>query len=216
MKLMAIGLCPRTPPHPARAMSVALSGSCLVLTLFGLTAPNLSADDWMFDKGIHQEQFECGEVQVLRVVDATEDQNWPRFWIEVYKDGALAGTLKDLSFEDLAMSPDCNLFLGISNGGVPRSAVILFTGRGELITSIEHSFESGLPYCAFSITIERVWYDADQPNVAFDYSEAGDLEEITIATCSGERFGLGHLLSLPAWSEEQGEVEARPADGGGF
>lgn len=113
------------------------------------------------------------------------------------------------------MSPDCNLFLGISNSGVPRSAAVLFTARGELIRSIEHSLESGLPYCEFSITIVRAWYDAERPRVVFDYSTIGDLEEVTITSCFGERLGLGYVLSLPPRSEQEGDFESRPRGGGG-
>jgi hypothetical protein len=183
-------------------MGSVVRGCCLALALLGLAAPNLSGDSWLFEKGLRQDEFQCDEVRVVRVVDAPENQVWPRFWIEVYEDGALVGTLEGLSFEDLAMSPDCQLFLGISNSGIPRSAVLLFTSGGELIKAIEHPKEMDLPYCEFSVTIARVWYDRDDPAVEFEFSEAGELEEVTVQSCSGERVGLGHLLSLRASSKE--------------
>lgn len=200
-------------PATARPTGAAL-GSCLALALFGLAAPSLSGDSWAFDKGIRQDEFQCGEIRVVRVVDATEDQQWPRFRIEIYAANGVAGTLEGLSFEDLAMSPDCNLFLGISNVGVPRTAVVLFTARGELIKAIDHPQEMELPYCELSVTIDRVWYDEDEPAVEFEYSEAGDLQEITFKSCSGELLGLGHLLSLPGSSEAADDTESSGADAG--
>ena len=169
----------------------------MALLLLGLAVPNLLGDSWVFEEGFREESFRCGEIEIVRVVDATEDQSWPHFWIEVRGNDGLVGTLDNLSFDDLAMSADCNLFLGLSNSGIPRSAVVLFTAKGELLEVIEHPREMELPYCEVSTTLVRTWYDQDDPAVEFEYAAGGELEQITVTDCSGERFPLGHLLGLP-------------------
>ena len=153
----------------------------IILLLISCMPTLLFADSWSFETGISETEYKFGNVTIKRVIDATNNQRYPRFSVAIYKNEELKALYAGVSFEDIGASDDNGSFIGISNDGLPGTAIIIFNREGELILHVPHNF-SALPlnYCSETITRQRQWYDQDTPNISF----AGN--SITVRGCDGE------------------------------
>lgn len=172
----------------------------LSVLLVAATVPIGWADTWSFSPVVDEKAYEFGEVRIVRTIDATRNSRYPDFSITVYRAGELRALLRGVSFEHIAAPKDNSFFVGVSNDGLPGTAIIIFDAGGNLKVEIRHHF-SKLKYCKRSITRYRNWYFPDAPDIAFeyysesgDYHKAGDLKSISIRDCEGSRRDLFELI----------------------
>ena len=158
------------------------------------------ADTWSYPPIVNEKVHEFGEVRIVRTIDATRNSRHPDFSISIYRAGELRALLRGVSFEHIAATKDNGFFVGVSNSGLPGTAIIIFDADGNLKVEIKHNF-SNLKYCRKSITLDRIWYFSDAPDIVFEYfsessnyHEVGDVEFITIRDCEGNRRNLFELI----------------------
>ena len=153
----------------------------IILLLILCIPALLLADSWKYDAKVSKTEYKFGNVTIWRVIDATNNQRYPKFSIAIYNNEELKGLYAGVSFEDISASDDNRNFIGISNDGLPGTAIIIFNKEGELILHVPHNFRAlPLDYCRETITRIRQWYDQDNPNITFSGNN------ITIRGCDGE------------------------------
>ena len=169
--------------------------AAMILAVIGFYGA-VSADSWMYAKGVEEKVFTFGSTEIVRITDATDSQEFPRFLIRVLDGGEEVGVIPDASFEQIFASKDEELFLGVSNRGIPGTALILFDRSAEVISRLDHE-RSLFDYCDFSITVMRMWYSEKRPKVRFGTREVGgriEVDSISITDCHGKRIDLDALI----------------------
>ena len=118
----------------------------------------------------------------------------PVFKLQMRQPGRLLLVLHDVSFDDIHMSPDGELFVGLSNGGWPGTAVAVFDRRGRVWFVAHHA--AMLDYCAQTSTFLKEWYDAREPDLRFaERNLLGDeVQQITLRNCKGETIVLWDVV----------------------
>jgi hypothetical protein len=173
----------------------ALTLMCALIT--GALLPVVSvADTWRFPAILEETAYDFGQNKVIKIVDARQNTSYPDFLVKVVGPaGELLALYRDVSFEAFAVSEDGQVFVGISNRGLPQTAFFALGGKGALLFESKHHL-SRLHYCDESVTLVRRWYDQDNPDVRFAYSGNDNqwLSSITLNGCSGERLDLQKLL----------------------
>jgi hypothetical protein len=174
-----------------------LFATAVLLTIFA-AAVSL-ADIWSFDPVVDEEVFEFGHVSIVRTMDARRNRRYPDYSISIFRKDELRALYRGVSFEHIAASRNNDFFVGVSNKGLPGTAVVIFDQDGNLRTEIKHIpiFE----YCKKSSTIHRVWYDENDPDIRFEYYEKrglgnriGSIKTVSLVDCKGERRDLIELL----------------------
>lgn len=119
--------------------------------------------------------------------DASKSTQSPEFHLKIYEGQKLLAHYPGFAFEHIAESPDGALFVGLSNHGIPGTAVAVFARNGSLRVLAVHGLAE-FEYCEKSVTLVRRWYDEKNPNVRFDGpAETGG---ITVRDCRGEQVPL--------------------------
>lgn len=65
------------------------------------------------------------------------------------------------------------LFVGLSNDGLPGTAIVIFDDEDNLNLEIKHDV-GNFNYCEESIKRIRIWYDRENPAIEFKYAESGN------------------------------------------
>jgi hypothetical protein len=132
-----------------------------------------------------------GDVRIKQSFNSMKDPMSPIFDMRVYEEGQLVLLLNGVAFGDFYASPDKELFVGLSNGGWPGSAAIIFDRRGKVLLLAYHRF-STLDYCAQTSTFLKEWYDERDPQIRFPLGgfRPGKLSGITLRDCHGRRVDL--------------------------
>jgi hypothetical protein len=155
-----------------------------------------AADTWQFPAVLEETVYTFGQNKVIKIIDARQNTSYPDFFVKVVDPmGDLLALYRDVSFEDFAVSEDGQVFVGISNRGLPQTAFFALGSKGALLFESKHQF-SRLHYCDESVTLIRRWYDQDNPDVRFAYSgrDIQWLSSITLNGCGGQRLDLQRLL----------------------
>jgi hypothetical protein len=155
------------------------------------------ADTWKFDKERKEKVFTFGDTKIVRIIDTTKNQQYPDFIVEVYKEGELAAKYRGISFETIAADKTNQTFVGLSNSGLPGNAVVVFHSDGSLGQLLYH--EQFVPvYCRRSVTVSKVWYDEENPDIQFKYDKIGEdyeyISEISFRNCKGQRVTLQETM----------------------
>lgn len=129
-------------------------------------APWASADSWSFPPGRSEKTFTFGDARIVLATDATADRKYPDFILQVFKKGKLQSQVHNIWFDQVFASPDRTLFVGLSNRGFPGPAVVVFNDSGAISLLALHGIAE-FDYCEKSVSIQRVWYDAEDPRVTF-------------------------------------------------
>ena len=98
------------------------------------------------------------------------------------------GFFRNLGATAIKLSEKGDYVLGLSNTGFHEHALWLLRSNGELVFSIPHS-KHGVKYCAYSITIQRKWFDFSDDRVKFTYKK-GKLHDITAKLCDGKQASI--------------------------
>ena len=164
------------------------------LTLLGLLSQPATADSWKFDP-IEKSKVETyGDIKIIQTTDARKDRQYPDFLLSIYVKDELLAKYKGVSFQKLFASPDNSRFVGLSNRGLPGTAVVVFDNKGNLLLEVKHAL-AAFDYCDESVTLVRRWYDEEKPDVQFVPDEKyGGYKEIKVRDCRGKSEDLIKLV----------------------
>ncbi|SHH12260.1 hypothetical protein [Massilia sp. CF038] len=168
--------------------------SALTLAFLLALTPIAKADSWSYPATRAEKIFTFGKTKIVMVTDGTADRRNPEFTMQVFKDGELQAQVRNLSFETVAASPDGHLFVGLSNRGIPGSAVVVFTDRGAVTMLASHRIAQ-FDYCDKSVSIVRKWYNEDDPQIRFgDENTKAGTSGITLRDCRGQTVDLSDAV----------------------
>ncbi len=159
--------------------------SALLLFVFA----GARADSWSYPPELVTKSFDHGEVHVVLTTDARRNQKMPEFLLEIYTQGVRVAQIPGISFEQLFSSDDNRLFVGLSNRGIPGTAVVVFNALGTLAVLANHGLAE-FDYCSKSITLQREWFDEDNPSVSFRLGEQEKEPGIFLRSCTGTTIEL--------------------------
>ena len=155
-----------------------------------LVAPLVArADSWAFPATIKTEPETHGNVTIQRIRDARQNQQYPDYSVELTKAGGLLARIPGVYYDTLFAAPDGSFFVGLSNNGLPGTAVIILDREGRLRLEVKHGIAE-FDYCERSATLRRVWFDAEKPKVTFVKDPKWDFYEVKVRTCKGKEVEL--------------------------
>lgn len=144
-----------------------------------------SADSWQYDAAEENRSETFGDTRIVQTTDARANQQFPEFVLSVYYKDELRAKYRGVGVEKIFPSPDNTRFLGLSNRGLPGTAIVLFDNEGRLLLEVKHGL-AAFDYCAESITLVRRWFDEDKPDVKFvPNPKSGGYKAITLRGCKG-------------------------------
>jgi len=147
------------------------------------------ADSWKYPPVATDRTFDFGATRVVLTTDARKNQKLPDFRVRVLRDGKEQALFSGVAFDELYASPDKELFLGLSNSGIPGTAVVLFSSKGRIGLLANHGLAE-FDYCSKSVTLERVWYNEKSPEVRFDLDGKNGAPGIYLQDCKGRTVEL--------------------------
>ena len=147
------------------------------------------ADSWMFPAERSDKVYEFGRTKVVLTTDARHNQVHPSFTLRIFDDGRLVAEHADVAFQHLAALDRQQLFIGVSNDGLPGTAMLIFDRAGHLLLKLDHAFKR-FDYCRQSVTRIREWVDPNDPAFARD----GATGQISFVDCRGRRVLLDDFL----------------------
>jgi len=168
---------------------------CCLLLLGLLSQPSVVlADTWRFDP-VRKNTIEThGDTKIIRTVDARENNQSPDFILSIYSKNKLLSRYKNIGFQNLFASPDNSMFVGLSNRGIPGTAIVIFDEKGNLHLEVKHNL-AAFDYCDQSMTLVRRWYDDENPGVQFIPDEKyGGYKTIMVRDCKGKTEDLMQLV----------------------
>ena len=172
-------------PHQNRVVPLRVA---ILLSLACATTVALS-DSWRFPAGVREETFVHGKVRAVVTADARRNRHFPDFRLEVFKSGRRVAILPGVAVEQVFASPDNTLFVGLSNTGIPGTAVVVFSADGEVRLLATHQLAT-FDYCQHSTTLLREWYDSSNPSVRFVFDGPASSQGIYLRSCRGQEVQL--------------------------
>jgi hypothetical protein len=179
---------------------ISVRAACLIVALgLPLAQPIATADSWRFEPEEKQRVETFGATKVVLTTDARKDRQYPDFVLSIYAKDKLLAKYRGVAFQQIFASPDGSRFVGLSNQGLPGTAVVVFDNKGNLLLEVKHRF-AAFDYCDESVTLIRKWYDEDKPDVQFIPDEKlGGYKGITVRDCKGNTSDL-LMLVLQAYN----------------
>jgi len=147
------------------------------------------ADSWTYPPRVTSEKFLFGESRIVLEIDGTRNSGYPPHTLLIYRRGELVAKYKNVGFEKVYASADNRYFVGLSNWGIPGTAFVVFDAEGNLLREQKHRFLPDGVHTVRSVTVRRVWYDAEKPAVEFGV-EAGRLVSVKVRGSNGQRYDL--------------------------
>jgi hypothetical protein len=185
------------PFFPAKMPGV-VARLVILLSGLGLQPPAAIADSWKFDPVEKSRTETYGNIRIVQTVDGRENVRYPDFILSIHSGDQLLARYKGVRYQQLFAAPDHSLFVGLSNNGLPGTAVVVFDNRGNLLLEVKHG-AAAFDYCDKSMTLVRRWYDDEKPDVQFiPDKEYGGYKAITVRDCKGKTEDLQQLV-LRAW-----------------
>ncbi|WP_342120569.1 hypothetical protein [Pseudoduganella sp. OTU4001] len=141
-----------------------------------------------------KKDYVFGSVVISQTFDSRKDPMDPVFRLQMRDRGRVLLVVNDVAFDDIVASPDGELFVGLSNGGWPGSAAMVFDRRGR-VWFVAHHGAMALEYSETS-TFLKEWYDAKNPGLRFAERNllGDDFLQITLRNCNGETVGLWDVV----------------------
>ena len=172
-------------------------------------ASSASADSWSYKPISEDRTYEFGPVKVVLTTDATNDRKYPEFTVRVFRNGAMQAQYRGIAFEHLFAAPDQKAIVGISNDGLPGTAIVVFGPSGDLRLLVSHGLAE-FDYCDKSVTRRRVWFDEEKPDVKFNFdNKEGGASGISLRDCRGNRVDIWDV-ALKAYNNA---LQRTPATG---
>lgn len=151
------------------------------------------ADKWKFEDVKKESKYKFGDVVITRIVDARQDQYSPDHIIKIERKSNLAALYRNVSFQEIFASKDNKTFVGLSNGGIPGTAIVIFNNKGELKIEIKHDF-GNFDYCKKSVTLIREWYEGKNSKFEFLYDKNNNITDMRLLTCKGKTVSLYDVI----------------------
>jgi hypothetical protein len=191
----------------ARAKRLFAFGLIVLLSTFA------NADTWRYKPTSADQTYTFGETRVVLTTDARKNQQFPDFILKVFRGRELQAQYRGISFDRIFAAPDNSLFLGLSNSGIPGTAVVLFDNDGNLRLLAAHG-AAEFDYCAKSVTTQREWFDENNPQVKFVLeAKAGEARGIFLRDCRGRTVELTDVV-LKAYNRSFDKTRAETARAG--
>jgi hypothetical protein len=167
--------------------------TCAALALLALI-PSTVADNWAYPAKRTNKVFTFGETRIVLITDGTKNRKSPDFIFRIYENGHLRSQVHNIWFEQVFPSPDRRLFVGLSNRGIPGTAVVIFDRHGAISLLASHGIAQ-FHYCDESVTLVRCWYDEKNPDVKFPPTTGSTgTSGITLRDCLGQTVDLGDVV----------------------
>ncbi|MDO6388453.1 hypothetical protein [Uliginosibacterium sp. 31-12] len=151
------------------------------------------ADSWSYAKKIDVENFTYGKTRIVLTTDSRKSPKYPDFLLEIFTNGKPVARIPGVHFEKLFASKDNRLFVGLSNRGIPSSAAIVFSDTGKITLLVQHGLAE-FDYCSKSVTLERLWFDENNPSVRFQIGEMEPKPGIYLRSCDGKEIELAKTV----------------------
>lgn len=164
----------------------------LLVAALSFSTPS-SADSWSFPATIKTQPETHGDITIRRILDARKNQKYPKYSIEITRGDQLLARIPGVYFQQLFPAPDGSFFVGLSNEGLPGTAVIIFDREGRLELEVKHGMAE-FDYCRRSTTLAREWFDAEKPKVTFTKDPKWDFYKVTVRTCWGKDVDLTAVI----------------------
>lgn len=151
-------------------------------------------ETWKYEKKSTNEIKSFGDIQLTLTTDAIRNQTFPEFTLKIHSKDTLQAQYRNIAYDDVFASADNTVFVGLSNDGLPGTAIVVFDNRGNLRLELKHRFTNFI-YCNLSGFRDRVWYDSENPNFEFVFDPSGkNLQDMFINDCNGKRISLFTLI----------------------
>ena len=165
----------------------------ITLLIYIVITPAL-AETWQYENKSTDKVKTFGDSRLTLTTDATNNQTFPEFTLRIHSHDTLQAQYRNVAYDNVFASSDNSVFVGLSNDGLPGTAIIVFDKRGNLRLELKHRF-TNFPYCDFSGFRERVWYDNEKPNFEFKFDPTGkNLQDMFVNDCNGKRISLFTLI----------------------
>jgi hypothetical protein len=145
-------------------------------------------DSWILKREVTDNEFKFDDTRVVLHYDSTQDRSFPKYTLRVHEKEKLVAEHDGIGFEKLFVSPDKGFFVGVSNRGLIKDAYVIFDRQGKIVKRQPHDPKK-VHYKSMSVTLIRLWYDAEKPDVKFDVAD-GVLRNVTINGADGNRVSL--------------------------
>ena len=147
-------------------------------------------DSWNYKPTVNEKVFDFPPVKIVVETDARKDQKWPQFKTLFFRSGKKLAEYPGIAVETVVPSPNGATFIGLSNDGLPPTAIVVFGSAGDIRMLVEHGLAE-FDYCEKSITRRRVWFDSANPDIRFDADgENNGTSGISLRDCHGRRVDL--------------------------
>lgn len=180
-----------------------LSNSCkttlryYLTSLFLITSVSITpalGETWKYEKKSTNEIKNFGDIKLTLTTDAINNQIFPEFTLKIHNNDTLQAQYRNIAYDDVFASADNTVFVGLSNDGLPGTAIVVFDNRGNLRLELKHRFTNFI-YCKFSGFRDRVWYDSENPDFEFVFDPSGkNLQDMFINDCNGKRISVFNLI----------------------
>ncbi len=169
-------------------------GKFRLIGIFAFLLPIITlGDSWFFDGTRSEKEYIFGQTRMLRIIDSTKESQYPDYVIVVFNGNKLVARYPGVSFQNIYASNDNEIFIGLSNSGLPGTAIIIFDKDGKLKLELKHHFGK-FRYCQKSVTVFREWYSPDQTNFHFVYNESREVIDARLNDCKGIEVSLDDVI----------------------
>lgn len=144
----------------------------------------------------NERKLKFGDIIIVQSFNSMKDPMSPEFKVKVYDKKRLLLQLNDAAFDSFYPSPNGEAFVGLSNGGWPGTAAIIFDRRGRVLLLVEHGLTE-FDYCSQTSTFIKEWYDDKDPQVKFPIFDTRKtpIPGITLKDCHGQTVDLLDTIS---------------------
>jgi hypothetical protein len=161
----------------------------MVLAVIAADMGSATADSWSYSPTLQSTSYEFGNSRFVLEIDGRKDQAFPPHTLSIYLRGKLVAKYQNVAFDKIYASKDNRFFVGLSNGGIPGTAFVLFDSQGKLIREVKHRFLPKGIHTDGSVTLSRIWFNEKEPAVEFK-AEGDYLEGVFVRGSSGQRYNL--------------------------
>jgi hypothetical protein len=175
-----------------------------------LSAPPFAlADSWNFPATRSERTFSFDDTRVVLTTDGTADRKWPDFIFQVFRKDQLQSQVHNVGFDQVFASADRKWFVGLSNRGIPNTAIVVFNDQGAITLLVPHGLAE-FDYCEKSVTFERRWYDQDDPQVKFNVeTKVPGAAGITLRDCRGRTVDIADVALKSYHTSYKAIMQAR-------
>ena len=173
-----------------------LTARCAVALFSVLFSAQALADMPSMKRTKSEQTTAFGDIRIKQSFNSMQDPMSPEFKLQIYNKGKLLLQLSDAAFDAFYAAPGEEAFVGLSNGGWPGTAVIIFDRTGRILLLARHGMAK-FRYCSETSTFLKEWYDAKNPQVRFPQYQPGQDRPpgITIRDCHGQTVDLLDVVS---------------------